>query len=312
MSDDRHWIDFDEPVFAHEAALKRVLMSDDFHDRAALLVDEDPSSAEAQRELLDAVIDNLRRYHADRYSFTPDSVLVKQTGDEYCVSAYRTTRPLALVARLVQDDFILMQKREGAWRFVAGVACFCLTEIGLRGEKGFLHLGSSLERIHKPVPNFFEHMLSTVSRIFDSLNEGQIYWRSNWILGEKEEITPYEAAILGKPPPAASACSFGRRKGMSEEEVLRTPVTSCSEAACAEDLDLRVEYQTIRKLPRTSTVVFSVHTYVNPLASVRNAPRAAQMMLRGISDMTEETLKYRDMDCSITRNMIIRFLELCA
>ena len=48
----------------------------------------------------------------------------------------------------------------------------------------------------------------------------------------------------------------------------------------AEELALRTEYQTIFKLPVSNCIVFSIHSYIDPLHTLRESPRAAEMIAR--------------------------------
>ena len=74
------------------------------------------------------------------------------------------------MAQIVQEDFMLLQKNsDGQWCFVAGVGCLSFTDMGLRGQRGFMKPGAPLDQIHAPVPNFKEHMYSAVNHIFNTI-----------------------------------------------------------------------------------------------------------------------------------------------
>jgi hypothetical protein len=95
-------------------------------------------------------------------------IKVLLTGDVHRKSEYYDHQPLVLVKKLVQEDFVLVQKNdEGNWCYIGGVACFSFTDMGLRGERGFMKIGNPLAKIHSPVPNFKSHIHDTVIHIFD-------------------------------------------------------------------------------------------------------------------------------------------------
>ena len=70
-----------------------------------------------EQELLDTIIDNLREHHSQHYSFTEEpsgdlTIELRITGDVYRKSDYYEDRPLVLLKKLVQEDFMLVQKDE--------------------------------------------------------------------------------------------------------------------------------------------------------------------------------------------------------
>jgi hypothetical protein len=68
------------------------------------------------------------------------------------------------------------------------------------------------------------------------------------------------------------------------------------EAAAArpgEELWLRVERQTLRRLPRSGDVVFGIHTYVAPLAEAVDSTEAAQALAARIREMPEPMARYK-------------------
>ena len=62
----------------------QTVMQPDFHDRATFLVDEDPKTLEAQQELLETIMDNLKSHHGEHYDFTvEDFITLRLTGDKF-------------------------------------------------------------------------------------------------------------------------------------------------------------------------------------------------------------------------------------
>ncbi|HEY9217461.1 MAG TPA: heme-dependent oxidative N-demethylase subunit alpha family protein, partial [Phenylobacterium sp.] len=71
--------------------------------------------------------------------------------------------PLLSAARLVPDDLVLMERRDGAWRIGAisltSPTFFTAAEVA----------GKSLAELHEPVAGFADRFLARVVRIFDRL-----------------------------------------------------------------------------------------------------------------------------------------------
>lgn len=317
----KNWMHMDEKRFEYEMMLKNVMMRDDFKERDKMLISSPDKRAEEQ-ELLDTIIDNLREFHQEHYSFEPTEddndliITLLLSGDVYKKSDYYEDQPLVLVSKLVQEDFMMIQKNaEGLWCFIGGVACFSFTDMGLRGERGFMKVGNHVAFIHAPVPNFKDKIYPTVNHIFDRLEEGKMYWRANWLLAIDEGLCPYEASISGQELKELDelADGFNRKRTdwMNPEILVQTGLVHVSGAKGLDDIMLRVEYQTIRKLPKTNSIFFCLHTFADPLMDLKRAPKAADMMNRSMNTMTMPTLKYRDLDNDETRKEIKDFLEEC-
>lgn len=149
--------------------------------------------------------------------------------------------PLYAAARLVPDDLCLMEKREGQWT---------LTALSLSAGTFFtaaLVIGKPLSDLHEPVPGFEDRFAARVSRIFDGLREGVILQRRNWT------VTNTEA--LHTPDPAQIRARIGE---------IEDP---------AAELFIRVERQTLRRLPKTGGALFTIRVWRHPLGELRNDPQ---------------------------------------
>ncbi|MFN3521236.1 MAG: heme-dependent oxidative N-demethylase subunit alpha family protein [Phenylobacterium sp.] len=150
--------------------------------------------------------------------------------------------PLYAAARRVSDDLCLMEKSDGAWR---------LTALSLSAASFFRAeevLGKSLAELHGPVNGFSERFLRRVERIFEGLRPGLVLERRNWSL--------FNSDVLSVPDPAPYRARLP----------LVTPQTA------GEALFLRVERQTLRRLPQTGGAVFTIRIWLNPLADVAAEP----------------------------------------
>ena len=150
--------------------------------------------------------------------------------------------PLYAAARAVADDLCLMEKRDGVWR---------LTALSLSAGSFFTAaevIGKSLAELHAPVTGFRETLLSRVVRIFDSLRDDLVLERRNWSLVS----TP----ALHMPYPGP----------------MRAAIPDIDPARAADVLHVRCERQTLRRLPRTGAVVFTIRVWVNPLSEIAAQP----------------------------------------
>ena len=155
--------------------------------------------------------------------------------------------PLRAAARLVSDDLCLMERRPRT----EGGSDWTLTAVSLCAPSFFSVedvLGHPLDAIHGPVPTFNDRFLPRVSRIFDHLAPDVILTRRNW------SLVPTDVLFI----PSADG--------------LRSELPLMEAETIAARLRVRRERQTIRKLPRTGAVIFSIRIWLEPFAELLADP----------------------------------------
>jgi hypothetical protein len=150
--------------------------------------------------------------------------------------------PLYAAARRAPDDLCLMEKRDGEWRLSAlslsAGSFFTASEV----------VGKSLAELHGPVNGFSDRFLTRVQRIFEGLRPDLILERRNWTLLNSPELhTPASAPI-------------------------RARIGEIAPTDAAQALHLRVERQTLRRLPQTGGALFTIRVWVTPLARLAEEP----------------------------------------
>jgi Haem-dependent oxidative N-demethylase, alpha subunit-like len=249
------WIEIDER-FAAQLAERRQLLDD---QRSAVL-GELPESRPGQRELLKLLLDHLPRRFPEQFGRVDGRIENRVTGERFVLAAWEDA-PLELMGRLVQEDLCLMRRADAGYRLVAAVLCF--PAHWRLADK----LGRPLQVIHEPVPGFGERLADPVDRFFAGIQVARPVWRVNWSL--------VDAPTLFRPPEHR-----GNPRPISAEQAGR-------------QLWLRVERQTLRRLPRSGDVVFGIHTCVDPLEDAIDSPRAAQALAARIREMPDAMARYK-------------------
>lgn len=175
--------------------------------------------------------------------------------------------PLHLLGHLLPDDLCLLTPSPGGWRLTGGVVCF--PSHWLLPHK----LGKPLPGIHRPVPGYDAKLATPVDRFFDSLAPGRLVWRSNWGLSDDAELFQPGGA---SPKPAAGT---------------------------GQSLYLRVEKQTLFKLPVSGAVLFTIRTHqrvLDALALDQKAQFAAILRL-----VPEDVARYKGLDRNRPRALAI-------
>jgi hypothetical protein len=150
--------------------------------------------------------------------------------------------PLYAAARAVPDDLCLMEKRGGGWT---------LTALSLSAGTFFTAaevIGKPMATLHAPVPGFGERFLARAARIFDALAANTVLERRNWTVMAGDDLFAPDGAVV------------------------RQRIQSIAPEAAGEALFVRVERQTLRRLPQSGGLVFSIRIWRHPLAALDADP----------------------------------------
>jgi len=254
--DEADWLRLDgmrEP----ELALRRRILAEARPEVSAAV----PGSEAACEEAAALVGSWLAEHHPDLAGpdlSGPDLVSGGVTGDglghEIGLAA------LERAALFVQEDLCLMERSPdtGAWDLTAGVVLFPSYWRIL--EK----LGHPQEAIHGPVPHYADDLAVTVTRFFDRLRPGRIVSRRNW--------------------------------GFAAHPLLFVPqigVLDTSDRYQPPDLWLRSERQTLRALPRTGAILFTIKVQLAPAPALVDHPDLAARLADAIENWSPEMLAMR-------------------
>jgi len=258
------WLEVDEALEPYLAEKDRLY--DELPEKVFV---ERGDTRDAQQEVLDLIVENLAERHSATHVVEGGAVRV----GERTVSLSGDMPPLKIASHLVQEDLVLMRKDVDGWRLVAASLCFpsswSLTE----------KYDRALEDIHQPVPQFGRgtRMAELISRMFDKLQPGNPVERMNWSLqGNPELYHPLSHA-------SRIDRAEGRIRELSPEEI-------------AGRTFIRVERQTLRKLPETGDILFTIRIYLNPLARIaahEDHARVAQGFADQLGAMDHDQLAYK-------------------
>ncbi len=166
--------------------------------------------------------------------------------------------PLARAGLAVHDDLCVMERHDEEWRLTAALLCF--PTYWRLGDK----IGHPVDVIHGPVPHYEETLAPKVSRFFDRLAPGRIVSRRNWSF-------------------TADPLLF-----VPDRRVLRRP-----ERFDPAHLWLRSELQTLRRLPRTGAVLFTIRIQLAPAVAVAVHPAVAARMVAAMASWTPALVESR-------------------
>ena len=145
--------------------------------------------------------------------------------------------PLEAASLLVQEDLSLMTQVGTDWVLSAASLCFP-SRWDVRDK-----IGKNLVGIHAPVPHYEEKIGTATQNLFDKLSVERPIWRVNWTVMDSGELHQPTAP---RGPDAMQ---------LSSENIEQA-------------LHFRRERQTLRKLPESGDILFTIRTYTDPFATV--------------------------------------------
>lgn len=244
--DPGNWIEIDEHLLPYLAEKRRL-----YAEIPEKVFVEEPDTRDAQREVLDLLgahlaekFPELYRRFGERVELPSMAGGIGANGNDAGIWQV----PLVVASLLVQEDLILMRKSDDGWRLVAGSLCFPSSWSLV--EK----FGHPLHRIHKPVPGFGPGTRSAdlINRMFDGL-QGQAVERYNWSIQSGDALY--------------HPLSNVERIDRATNRPSRFPEGDIKAHAF-----IRVERQTLRKLPVSRDILFTIRIHLDPLTVLERHP----------------------------------------
>ncbi|KAF8541644.1 hypothetical protein BDD12DRAFT_828640 [Trichophaea hybrida] len=204
------------------------------------------------------------------FSKSPSGTLVQNhtTTNTYPIISQSAPNALRALGENLDEDFVfLLPGDDGIWRVSAFVVCF---PNGFNlGEK----LGWALGDIHSPaVPGLEQKLGKSLERFFTKLQPGveNGVRRVNWGIARSQELfTPDGIHVY-------------EGEEVHEDSAIR-----------AEECCLRVERQTLWKLPGTGAIVFGIKTYMYPLPEIKAEEGEAERLAEAIEGLGDDMGWYK-------------------
>ena len=176
--------------------------------------------------------------------------------------------PLESAARSLPEDLLLIAPRyisnssqsdAISWHLEAAALAFPAHWV--LAEK----MNQPLRAIHQPVPHYDEKLASPVDRFFTTMQIGPISSRQNWSLQFGDQL-------------------FSPQRSKRQSSTTNNGL---------EELFLRIENQTLRKLPKTGYVAFTIRTHLLPMTLWQEDRDALQSLFEMMQEMSTGTKLYK-------------------
>jgi len=173
--------------------------------------------------------------------------------------------PLVVASRLVQEDLALLVERDGRLVFGGGVVCFP-NRWDLSSK-----LNLSMAEVHAPVSQLNEQLEAPIDSFFDRLSPEKSFWRLGWgVLDTDDPYQPMDGSAAESPA-----------------------IPEIGDPSTGDRLFLRVERETLRRLPTTRCVLFTIRTYIRPLSHLVDRPADAARLAEALSNLPDDVRDYK-------------------
>jgi hypothetical protein len=242
-------------------AQRRVLLAERRDDVFAAV----PASEAARREVLDRLAAYLPERFPAWFAREGSRLHNRLTGEIWDLAALPED-PLVIAARLVQEDLCIVQPdADGAILLTAGVVCFPsrwrLTE----------KIGRPLPVVHEHVPFYGDKLARPVDRFMTMVKPGKLAMRLNWSMMDDKSLFQLGGKFRDGHNPAITPENAGER------------------------LFVRVERQTLSRLPLSAAVLFTIRVHVYSLARIAERAEIAARLADAVRALPAETSHYKSL-----------------
>ncbi|KAJ6606544.1 hypothetical protein DFH09DRAFT_1120536 [Mycena vulgaris] len=229
------------------------------------IVDYLPGSEDACRELMEMVIQFVCARYPRQFELNPSGVFYNKILD--VSSDTKTVHPLLVLLQHIPEDFLitLEDKKTGLYAFRAGVSCSAV------GWNVSTKIGLHLHEIHEPVPDYKEKMQLSMNRYFSKMPTNKPIQRGSWGLEVGQPLFAQE----------------------DDPEYKLSRETRASPELNISDIHLRVDWQTLRRLPRSRGIVFNFKALFTPIQEFRDEPYIPKLLLKILRDGKPSFMQYK-------------------
>ncbi|KAF5358043.1 hypothetical protein D9756_001724 [Leucocoprinus leucothites] len=227
------------------------------------IVDSMPGSQDACLELAEMVIQFLcarypNQFHRDAAGIFHNTILGTHTD-------LQTVEPLIFLLENVPEDFLIVQEDEksGSYHFRAGVSASAV------GWNMSLKIGKPLNEVHGPVPFYKEKMQYSMDRFFSKMTCDKPIQRGSW------------------------GFEIGQPLYMQADEPQWSHRNIQDPNLDINDIYLRVDWQTLRRLPKSRAIVFNFKALFTPVTHFREEPFIPRLVATVIRESERPFMEYK-------------------
>ena len=211
----------------------------------------------ANMNFFEALKTYLSTYYADEYTFKKESIDIYLGDFSNKINLIKKT-DLELMSCLIPEDILILVPESENY-ILRSAAVFSPSNWDLKSK-----INKSLDIIHEPVPGYEKTLSTKVNSFLNRLPASRIFERFNWSIYPSEKLFFHP-----------------RYPDLINEN---------------NELFLRVERQTFRKLNDSSAIMFTIGVHNYPLMEVLKIKGAPESLMSAIKIMPESMEIYKGLD----------------
>ncbi|CAJ2500217.1 Uu.00g030700.m01.CDS01 [Anthostomella pinea] len=194
------------------------------------------------------------------------------TSEVFPYPAATPTDALATSAKLIQDDIVLMVKEDDG-QYHVDAAAVCLPGFWRLKEK----FRMSLDELHieAGVPHYQTKLQKSMNRFFQTMRPEKPVTRNNFFIQLDDGL------------------HWSHRMGDQKGNEVASWATANSASLTVDELHFRSERQTLRRLPRSKAIVFTIRTYFEPIPVIAKEPHVPGRLAEAIRNWDESMSHYK-------------------
>ncbi|KAK6076036.1 hypothetical protein SCUP234_07536 [Seiridium cupressi] len=230
-----------------------------------------PEAYPAALELLQELADYLPNRYPTMYERTANGIVNLWSGESFDITERPLKEdPMCMAGRLTQDDLALMiEKPDGEYYLLAGSILLA----------GFWRLedkfGMRMSEIHTSgdVPQFKEKLESSMMKFFSRLNCEELYARNNYFI-QVDDSLAWSWSIGGEDSTGLGWQTAEKNRAIEHHW-------------------FRSERQSLRRLPKTGAIVFTIRTYFHPITEIAQEDYVPGRLASAIRSWGDDVSRYK-------------------
>jgi hypothetical protein len=253
-----------------EVTFKRKLLDEDQHYYFRANAD----TLSNQWEVVDVVLKNMITTGPENFKLIKNGnhwtwenkLLNEKYSFEFGKEATLPLAPLDWVGRQIQEDLLILNQQ---MTLVAGQLCFPSGwDLDAKMNKHFFD-------IHGPLPPLTNTMIETANKFIERIPPGKAFQRNNWGFRVTNQL------------------DLSARHTGSYKRLLSQTSSEMNEENAGDKVFVRVEHQTLSRLPKSGFVLFTIHTIQNKLSNEVKDKARAKILHSFLSSVPEQLLEYK-------------------
>ncbi|KAK4464952.1 hypothetical protein QBC42DRAFT_170096 [Cladorrhinum samala] len=266
------WIELDNEFPKYHAA-KRARIA----ERGPKACKTAPEAYPAALELLQEFTEYLPQRYPSLYQKTERGIKNLWSGEEFDIVGDDKGRlvedPMQMAARLVQDDLaIMIEKEDGQYYLLAGATLL----------PGFWRLedkfGMALSEIHTSgdVPQYREKLEKGMMNFFRRVQPQEVVARNNYFF-QVDDGLGWSWSIGPEDSPEVSWSTAEKNRAIEHHY-------------------FRSERQTLRRLPKSGGVAFTIRTYFHPITAIAEEDYVPGRLASAVRSWGDDVSRYKGKD----------------